>query len=179
MPPTYNVYSSDTSGNQIHTNSSNHWVQIKPECESFDSTNTAWSTSSTTSPPTPRAVADGGSTGTDDCNESLKHSNAQKAVFHAVKGAKRLVDEQQHQEALSIAGNAGKAFLSTEGKDFDEDRSESHLMDRVVDEDRSDEENIKDGIDMAFDKIDSGNHIGGARVAIAVANEYYAPFEPL
>lgn len=143
-------------------------------------TNTA-STSSSTNPLAPsagggtsgQAVADGG------CNESLKHTNAEKAVFHATKGAKRMLDEGQHTEALRIAGAAGTSYLASMNLEYDADRSATHLAEKVLDRlfgnNRADE--IEAGIEKAFDKIDRGNHKGGARVAIATADEFLEDFE--
>lgn len=114
--------------------------------------------------------------GTDDCNESLKHTNTQKAVFHAVKGAHRLTDAHQHTEAAAIAGEAGKAFLQAEVEPYDSDRSDKYLLDKLVDEDQTDEQNIADAIERAFEKIDSGQHVGGARIAVSVADRYVEGF---
>lgn len=136
----------------------------------WDTTNTSSTcATNTASPPTP---------GTDGCNESLKHSNVEKAIFHAVKGAHRLVDEDQAWAALQIAGSAANAYLETEDEIYDPEHSEEYLYDEIVDDAKSTVEVIGAGIERAWNKIDSGHHLGGARVAVSVADAYLDAFEP-
>ena len=171
-------------------------IEIKPEGEplSYNSTNytncikasdTGWQTSSSSNTQwevNPPSISSTASTtnpqgATDSCNESLVHSNSEKAVFHSVKGAKRLLDEGQHDGALRIAGAAGKAFLEAEGLEYDAERSEDYLLDRIIKKVRSDEKNIREGIEKAWSKIDGGNHKGGARIAISIADQYLENYE--
>lgn len=165
---------SDTSNCTSEWGPDSNSITITHSTNSMPRSNTNWqptSTSASASTPTPSPSA-----GTDQCNESLKHSNAQKAVFHSVKGAHRLVDEGQHTEAARIAGEAGKAFLQAEGKTYDSDRSESYLHDRLIDGDDSEAANIAAGIEKAWEKIDGGQHVGGARIAVSVADHYVDGF---
>lgn len=125
----------------------------------------------------PPARADGGQ----QCNESLKHSHEQKAVFHGLKSAYRMISsgqkgvvETQPERAARIAGQVGAAFLAAEGADYDRDRSEKHLVEKVLDRvlGGDDVDELEAGIEKAWEKVDNGNHKGGARVAIAAAEEY-------
>lgn len=118
-------------------------------------------------------------TGTDQCNESQIHSNMQKSVFHGMKSAKRLKDEGLHMQAVRVAGEVARGFLLAEDIIYDPKKSEKHLVERIKDKvlggNKFDE--IDKGIEKAWSKIDSGNHKGGARVAIAVADEYLDNFD--
>jgi hypothetical protein len=122
--------------------------------------------------------ADGGAQGTDGCNESKHYNNAEKAVFHAIKGSKRFKDDGRPEEAARVAANAGKAFLLAEDIDYDDDLSSSYLQD-LIEKIRSDETGIEKAIDKAFSKIDSGNHTGGARIAVSIGERYVDQFGSL
>lgn len=128
-----------------------------------------------------RLAADGGQqqVGTDQCNESLKHSNIEKSVFHGMKSAKRLKDEGLHMQAVQVAGEVAKGFLMAEDIKYVPEKSEKHLVEKIKDKvlggDQFDE--ISKGIEKAWDKIDGGHHKGGARVAVAVADEYLEDFD--
>lgn len=141
--------------------SSGNWYRISDNAQAISTT------TSTQSPQQP---------GTDACNESLVHSNTEKAVFHSVKGAKRMLDEDQHQESLAIAGNAGKSFLEAEGVEYDPSKSEDYLESNFLDKFRSTETIIERAIEKAFSKIDQGNHKGGARIAVSLADEFLEGF---
>ena len=180
----------DTSGssaNKIHTVECN----TTGNTDSYTITNTAsnCSASGNTSPqhfdskrwfhtpiqnPQSSIRTDGG-TGTDDCNEGQIHNNAQKAIFHAVKGAKRFATDGLHEEAARIAATAGRAFLLEEDIDYDDERSSGYLAD-LIDALRDEETKIEEAINKAFTKIDSGNHKGGARIAVSIGDEYLNEF---
>lgn len=120
-----------------------------------------------------------GNSGTDQCNESLKHSNMEKSVFHGMKSAKRLKDEELHMQAVRVAGEVARGFLLSEDIDYVPEKSEKHLLEEIKEKilggDHFDE--INKGIEKAWNKINRGHHKGGARVAIAVADEYLDDFD--
>lgn len=114
------------------------------------------------SPPTP---------GMNDCNESRVHSNIEKSVYHSTKGAQCLLKEGQYDRAIQIAANGGMSFLASEGAEYDAERSSEHLQ-RLIKNERDREAKISHALNQAFSKIEGGNHVGGARVAISIADEF-------
>lgn len=119
------------------------------------------------------------------CNESKRHSHEEKAVFHGMKSAFRFVssgskgvDDTQAWEALHIAGRVGKAYLQSEGYSYDPDKSEEYLKDNFLDKFRSETKIIERAIKRAWKKIDGGNHKGGARIAVSLADKYVEDFTP-
>lgn len=79
-------------------------------------------------------------------------------------------------DAVRIAGHAGRAYLEAEGKPYDRERSAGYLEDNFPGDD--DDTVISAAIDKAFDKIDGGSHVAGARIAVSVADEYIDGFAP-
>lgn len=124
---------------------------------------------------TPDFTTSGTSTGTDDCNESLTHTNAEKAVFHAVKGAKRMASDGLITDAVRVAGHAGRAYLKNDRESYDPDKSLEYLDDNFDDHDDT---VISAAIDRAFEKIDNGSHVGGARIAVSIADRFVDGFDP-
>lgn len=117
------------------------------------------------------------------CNESLKHDHEQKAVFHGMKSAFRLissgrkgVENRQVDEAMRIAAEVGKAYLQTEGIEYDPERSRTYLEEKFLDKSNSDEVLIERAIERAWNKIDSGEHAGGARIAVSLGDEFLHDF---
>jgi len=170
-------------------------IKFDTSGDTFSVKNDAWSTmnysnpsSGTYSVQVDSAFTSGsGGTAGNECNESLKHSNAQKGVFHTVKGAVRQVydtdekrpveDVGQYDDALHIAGHAGRAFLTTEDRDYDPEESEPYLTDEFDPANRDRVDVIRDALRRAWSKIDGGNHVGGARIAVSVADHYLEAFE--
>lgn len=113
------------------------------------------------------------------CNESLKHSHDQKAIFHGMKSAFRIVSRSekgvknpQVMEALRVAGSVARAYLQSENIEYNSEKSEEYLEKNFLDKFRPQESIIESAIEKAWNKIDNGDHKGGARIAVSVADEY-------
>lgn len=115
--------------------------------------------------------------GTNGCNESLIHSNAEKAVFHTVKGAGRFADEGLFMPAARMAAYAGRSFLRTEDINYDQDRSKEYLQEFINEIKPSNHGAIGPAIDRAFHKIKIGNHKGGARIAVSIGDRWVDGFD--
>lgn len=142
------------------------------------------------------------------CNESFDHDNAEKMVFHGMKGAFRAIssgykgilddgyDVDTAEHAARVAQHIGAILLKAMGEEYVPDKSRPHYERNVADQvetpqgrengfiwggkeptDKEMEEYyvqvLEKGIEKAWKKIDGGNHVGGARVAIAAAEHYF------
>jgi len=78
------------------------------------------------------------------CNESKRHDNDQKAVFHGMKSAYRMSrhstgeygsQNPQREHAARTAAHVGIAFLKAKDYDFDRERSLKDIEDRHMADD--------------------------------------------
>lgn len=163
------------------TSGTHQWnVTIAPENAPIQPSTSNWSITPSLTPAT--------STTDDDCNESLTHSNVQKSLFHGMKGAVRLVydtdggtaveDEGQYDDALRVAGHAARAYLLTESRTYDASKSDSYLDDKFDAKSSDRASVIRSSLRRAWDKIDSGHHVDGARIAVSIADRYLPEFAP-
>lgn len=183
------------------TTSVNPTYEVIKEDNTFTTSNTTWSTSTdsssgniTISATDFQPVQTG-----QQCNESKVHDHSQKAVFHGMKSAFRFislgdkgVDVPQPDNAARIAGEVGSAYLKEKDIEYDRERSlddlqEQHMSDDGVMDKLKDlfkgalpdggrgplkVSELEEAIERAWNKIDSGSHKGGARVAVAAAEAY-------
>lgn len=131
------------------------------------------------------------------CNESDIHDHSQKAAYHGLKSAYRMissggkgVDNRQLKPGARIAANVGIAYLQEKGLSYDREDSFDYIGDKIIGEagilDRFREffksgnggehitdDELEEGIDQAWFQIDEKqNHADAARTAIAVAEAY-------
>lgn len=138
---------------------------------------------------------------TTGCNESLTHNGLQKAAFHGMKAAFRLLGlhsdmdlgglEIQPEQAAMIAANVGKGYLQATREEYDREESHEYYRDNIVDkvvEDAgaletiwsklwgNEEERVevlKEGIKKAWTQINKKeHHADGARTGIAAAEVF-------
>lgn len=149
----------------------------------------------TVSPPAP-----GSGSGSGGCNESKVHDHKEKAVFHGMKSAFRMVsrgskgvDNLQPEQAARIAAHAGIAFLRAADEEYDREDSFEYLRQNIVGDPRTidrvlsllgiepsdltdggaSRSDLEDGIEKAWTQIDSkSHHADGSRTAIAIAEAY-------
>lgn len=130
------------------------------------------------------------------CNESLKHDNEQKAIFHGMKSAFRMSRKYdgneygshnpQHETAARIAANVAIAHLDANDVEYDREESMEYLQNEIIGSitDRIvglfgirnvdiSREDLEDGIERAWKQIDEKeHHDDGARTALAIAEAY-------
>lgn len=117
-------------------------------------------------------------------------------MSRAYDGSEYGSENPQHPEAALIAAHVAKAYLLATDQDYDRERSfddlsERHMGGRGVMESVVElmssvmadggsvpargpltDEELEEAIKRAWEKIDSGSHVGGARVALAAAEVY-------
>lgn len=132
------------------------------------------------------------------CNESKKHDNEEKAIFHGIKSAFRVSREYDGSEygtpipcyetAARIAANVAIAYLKTTGQEYTREESHEYIEENYAEDtgsilqffgiekelsERVGEEQLEDAIDQAWHQIDEKeNHYDGARTALAAAEAF-------
>lgn len=132
------------------------------------------------------------------CNESKRHDNEEKAIFHGMKSAFRVSREYDGSEygtpipcyetAARIAANVAIAYLKTTGQEYTREESHEYIeenfsrtmgfTERFFGTKKSlsqlvGEKQLEDAIKQAWEQIDTKeNHYDGARTALAAAETF-------
>lgn len=136
------------------------------------------------------------------CNESSRHDNEQKSLFHGIKSAFRMsrefdgeygTDDPPFETAARIAANVAIAYFETTDQEYTREESFEYLRENVVsdrntvdrilavfglaethlDRGLATNQDLTAGISKAWKQIDEKeNHYDGARTALAIAEAY-------